>query len=356
VSSALNTKICELFGVKYPIIQTAMGWVSTPELTAATGNAGGIGFLAAATIKPEEVGKAILRVKELTDKPFGVNFLMEAPGAEIIVDAIIEHGVKAASYSRSPNPEFIQRFKDARVLCVPTVGAPRHAEKAVQLGADIIVCQGGEGGGHTGTIASTILLPGILDLVDVPVVAAGGFKDGRGLVAALAYGASGIAMGTRFLLTKESPVPQATADRYLQANVKNNADQIVVTTTIDGMPQRCVVNELVHELEGASTIGQLIRSLKSALEYRKVTGAGLVEILRSGFQMKKSNNLTLAQTIMGANALAMVEKAMIDGDPVHGVLPSGVITGLIDDLPTVEELIQRIVKEAEERLAALAGN
>ncbi|MBW2712455.1 MAG: nitronate monooxygenase [Deltaproteobacteria bacterium] len=355
MSAALNTKICEMFGVKYPIIQTAMGWVSTPELTAATANAGGMGFLAAATIKPEEVGKQILRVRELTDQPFGVNFLMEAPGADIIVDSILKHGVRAASYSRSPNPEFIKRFKEAGVLCVPTVGAPRHAEKAVQLGADIIVCQGGEGGGHTGTIASTILLPAVLDIVDVPVVAAGGFKDGRGLVAALAYGASGIAMGTRFLLTEESPVPPATAERYLNANVKNNAEQIKVTTQVDGMPQRCVVNELVHELENASTVGLLLQSLKSALEYRKISGAGLFEILSSAMKMRKSNGLTLSQTIMGANALAMVKAAMIDGDPIHGVLPSGVVAGLIDDLPSVEELIQSIMREAEERLAALSA-
>jgi len=343
-----------MFGVKYPIIQTAMGWVATPELVAGTANAGGMGFLAAATVKPEEVGAAIERVKALTDKPFGVNFLMEAPGAEIIVDTIIEHKLVAASYSRSPNPTFIKKFKDAGVLCVPTVGAPRHAEKAVQLGADIIICQGGEGGGHTGTVPTTILLPAVIDLVDVPVVAAGGFKDGRGLVAALAYGAAGIAMGTRFLLTKESPVPTATAERYLKANVKNNANQIIVTTHIDGMPQRCVVNELVQELESASTLGLLLRSLKSALEYRKVSGAGLFEILRSGLAMKKSNDLTLAQTIMSANALSMVKKAMIDGDPIHGVLPSGVITGLIDDLPSCEELIRSIMTQAEERLRALA--
>jgi NAD(P)H-dependent flavin oxidoreductase YrpB (nitropropane dioxygenase family) len=225
----------------------------------------------------------------------------------------------------------------------------------VQLGADIIVCQGGEGGGHTGTIASTILLPAVLDMVDVPVVAAGGFKDGRGLVAALAYGASGIAMGTRFLLTQESPVPPATAERYLKANVKNNAEQIKVTTQVDGMPQRCVVNELVHELENASTVGLLWQSFKSAMEYRKLSGAGMFEILNSALQMRKSNGLTLSQTLMGANALAMVKAAMIDGDPIHGVLPSGVVAGVIDDLPSVDELIQSIMREAEERLAALSA-
>ena len=126
-----------------------------------------------------------MKVKQLTDRPFGVNFLMEQPGASDIVDLIIRHGVKAASYGRAPNAQFIERLKKAGVLCVPTVGAVRHAQKAVQLGADVIIAQGGEGGGHTGTVPTSILVPQVVDAVKVPVVAAGGFRDGRGLVAAL---------------------------------------------------------------------------------------------------------------------------------------------------------------------------
>ena len=230
----LRSVLCERLGVRFPIIQTAMGWIATPELVAASANAGAFGFLAAATLRADEVDAAIVRTQALTDQPFGVNFLMEQPGAAQIVEAIIVRGVAAASYSRSPNPEFIRRFKQAGVLCVPTVGAARHAEKAVELGADIVIAQGGEGGGHTGSVPTSLLLPQVVDLVDVPVVAAGGFRDGRGLVAALAFGASGIAMGTRFLLTAESPVPQATAERYFSAGVND----IPITTQVDGMPQR----------------------------------------------------------------------------------------------------------------------
>src|SRR5262249_12329903 len=144
---ALHTRLCDTFGVRYPILQTAMGWVATPELVAATANAGGMGFLACATLRPEDADRAIARTKELTDRPFGVNFLMEQPGAAEIADSIVRRGVRAASYSRSPNRKFIERFKQVGILCVPTVGAPRHAVKAVELGADVIVCQGGEGGG-----------------------------------------------------------------------------------------------------------------------------------------------------------------------------------------------------------------
>ena len=234
----LHTRLCDLLGIRVPIVQTGMGWVATPELTAAASNAGAFGFLAAATIPPPEVEATIGRVQALTDRPFGVNFLMDAPGAELITEAIIRRGVRAAGYNRSPDKKLIARLKQAGVLCIPTCGAPRHVEKAVELGADAVIVQGAEGGGHTGTIPTSLLVPACAELVDAPIIAAGGFKDGRGLVAALAWGAAGIAMGTRFLLSAESPVPAATTDRYLAAGLGD----VVVTTEIDGLPQRVIVN------------------------------------------------------------------------------------------------------------------
>jgi NAD(P)H-dependent flavin oxidoreductase YrpB (nitropropane dioxygenase family) len=258
--------------------------------------------------------------------------------------------VKAASYSRSPDASVISRFRDAGVLCIPTVGAARHAEKAVQLGADIIVAQGGEGGGHTGSVPTSILLPQVIDAVDVPVVAAGGFRDGRGLVAALAMGAVGIAMGTRFLLTRESPVPDATAARYFAAGPQD----IQITTQVDGMPQRVVLNDLVRRLESSSSLGLLLRALRSGLAYRKLSGASFSELLRAATRMRGQEKLTRAQTVMAANAPVLVRKAMVEGDPEAGVLPSGQVAGLIDDRPSVAELIDGIIKEAEQTLAALA--
>lgn len=349
VSRALHTQICEMLGCKYPIIQTGMGWVSTPELVAATCNAGGFGILATATIAPGDVDAAIRKVKSLTDQPFGVNFLMEAPGAEIIVDAILRHRCRVASYSRSPNPAFIKRFKEAGVLCVPTCGQARHAQKAVQLGADIVIVQGGEGGGHTGSVPSTVLISQVVDLVKVPVVAAGGFKDGRGLVAALAFGAQGIAMGTRFLLTKESPVPMATLKRYLAASPTD----IQITTEVDGMPQRVIMNELVSKLETSNSLLLLWRAFQSALAYRKLSGVGIVALLRSALSMRRSEKLTNSQMLMAANAPILVKKAMVDGDPVEGVLPGGQIAGAIDEIPSCAELIARIVGEAERTLKHL---
>jgi NAD(P)H-dependent flavin oxidoreductase YrpB (nitropropane dioxygenase family) len=346
---ALHTPLCDLLGCRVPILQTGMGWVATPELVAAACNAGAFGFLAAATIKPEDVSGEIEKIQALTDKPFGVNFLMDAPGADVIIDAIIRHRVRAAGYNRAPSAAMIQRLKEAGVLCIPTCGAAKHAQKAEKLGADVIIVQGAEGGGHTGSVPTTLLISQCVDRVRVPIVAAGGFRDGRGLVAALAFGASGVAMGTRFLLTAESPVPKMTTDRYLGAAV----DDVLVTKQIDGLPQRVVRNELVDQLESASGITLLLRAFRSALAFRKVSGASLGDLLRAGLAMRKSERLTRSQMLMAANAPILAKTAMQDGDPVHGYLPSGTVAGVIDDRPTCAELIERIVAEAEATLRRL---
>jgi nitronate monooxygenase len=348
--SALHTRLCDILGIRYPIIQTGMGWVATPPLVAAASNAGAMGFLAAATIRPQDVSDEIEKVKALTDAPFGVNFLMDAPGAELITDAIIAHRVKAAGYNRAPDGELIAKLKQAGVVCVPPCGAVKHAQKAEQLGADVIILQGGEGGGHTGVVPTSLLVSASADAVNVPVVAAGGFRDGRGLVAALAFGAAGVAMGTRFLMTAECPVPAITTDRYRKADVGD----ITVTSQVDGMPQRVIVNELVRHLESSNRLELFVRALRSALQFRKVSGASISELLRSGFAMRKHERLTRAQMLMAANAPMLAKKAMSDGDPVNGYLPSGTVAGVIDDLPTCAELVERIMHEAELTLAALA--
>ena len=349
--AALHTVLCDRLACRFPIIQTGMGWVATPELVAAVSNAGAFGFLAAATLRPEAVDAEIAKVKQLTSQPFGVNFLMDAPGAEVIVAAILRHGVRAAGYNRSPRADLIKRLKDAGVVCVPTCGNARHAAKAEQLGADLIIVQGGEGGGHTGTVPTSLLVSSVVDRVSLPVVAAGGFHDGRGLVAALAFGAVGIAMGTRFLLTRESPVPKPTSERYLAAEV----DDVIVTRQIDGLPQRVVRNELVTRLEASSAPALLVRALRSGLAYRRATGASLRELLRAATSLRRSEKLTRSQTIMAANAPMLARKAMSEGDPVHGYLPSGSVAGMIDDLPSCAELIARIMAQAERTLASLAG-
>ncbi len=348
-----DSRICRLLGCKYPIIQTAMGWVASPDLVAGTGNAGGFGFLAGATIPPEQMEASILRTKQLTQAPFGVNFHMYQPNAAEIVDLVIRHGVRAVSYSRSPGKDMVKKLKDAGVVCMPTVGLPKHAIKAVEMGADAVTVQGGEGGGHTGAVPTTLLLPQVVDAVGakVPVLGAGGFKDGRGLVAALAFGADGIAMGTRFLLTQESPVPAATKQRYLDC--RNPAD-IVVSRAIDGLPQRMVMNAFLGELERSGNLHRLWLAAINGLKYMKLSGASPIGLLKSAHAMVKNDGLSWSQAIMSANAPMIIQKAMVDGSPDEGILPSGQVAGVIDNLPTCAELISSIVSEAEARLAALA--
>lgn len=350
----LDTRLTALLGCKYPIVQTAMGWVADPRLVAGSCNAGGFGFLAGATIPGDEIERDILRVKELTDKPFGVNFHMYQPNAADIVDLVIKHGVRAVSYSRSPGPDMIQKLKGAGVICMPTVGLPKHALKAVELGADVVTVQGGEGGGHTGSVPTSLLISQVVDAVgaNVPVVAAGGFKDGRGLVAALAWGADGIAMGTRFLMTQESPVPRQTLQRYVDCT---DPGQIIVSRAMDGLPQRMIMNELLTELERAGPLKKLLIAVRNGLAFRKYTGASVLGLLSSAIAMGKDDDMTAAQAIMSANAPMIIQKAMVDGQPSRGVLPSGQVAGVIDELLTCQDLIDSIVREAEQQLTLLAA-
>src|SRR5579859_2799802 len=272
-----RTAVQEMLGSRYPIIQTAMGWIATPQLVAASCNAGAMGFLACGVLNASEVGPEIDKVRSMTDQPFGVNFHMFQPGAAEIVETIIAKKVAAVSFGRGPDKKMIARFKDAGIRCVPTVGAVKHAKKMVELGVDMLVVQGGEGGGHTGSVVSTILLPQVLDAVQVPVVAAGGFGDGRGLAAALAYGAQGIAMGTRFLMTKESPVPPQTKERYVKASV----DDIFVTAKLDGLPQRMIRNAFTARLEKASGLSMWTNALSAALRMKQLTGASWGDMIQS---------------------------------------------------------------------------
>jgi NAD(P)H-dependent flavin oxidoreductase YrpB (nitropropane dioxygenase family) len=348
---SLHTALCDLLGCRYPIIQTAMGWVARPELVAASCEAGAFGFLAAAVMSPEQVGPAIDRVRALTDRPFGVNFHMFQPGAEHIVDILISRKVAAVSFGRGPDRKMINRFRDNGIRCVPTVGAVKHAMKMVELGVDMLVIQGGEGGGHTGSVASTVLLPQVLDAVKVPVVAAGGFADGRGLAAALAFGAEGIAMGTRFLMTKDCPVPERTKTRYLEASTED----ILVTRKVDGLPQRMIRNEALERIERAGYWRMLVLALSSALQLKHLTGASVLDLLASARRLGHAEGLSWGQTMLAAIAPAMFQRSMVEGEPQQGLLASGLVAGRLKDLPTCEELVQGIVRQARERIAALGA-
>ena len=351
---ALNTVMVERLGCRVPVIQTAMGWVAEPSLVVASSNAGAFGFLGAAVMTPDEARAKIKAVREGTDRPFGVNFHSFQPGAEAIVELILANReqVRAVSFGRGPNARMIGRFKDAGILCVPTVGAVKHAQKMVELGVDMVTVQGGEGGGHTGSVPTTVLLPQVLDAVDVPVIAAGGFADGRGLAAALAYGAVGIAMGTRFLLTRESPVPEVTKAAYLKATT----DGIVVTTKLDGIPQRMVRTPLMDRIERSGPVAMWLRAIEAGLKMKRQTGASFTDFIRSARGMTAHGAMPLKQAMMAATMPMLIQKAVVHGDVENGVMATGVVGGRIGEVPSCAELVDQIIAEAEARLAALAGN
>jgi len=349
--SALHTRICDLFGIRYPIVQTGMGWVAGPRLCAATSAAGGLGVLASATMTLEQLRAAIADVKSRTAAPFGVNLRTDQPDIVERARLLIDERVKVASFAQAPSRELIQRLKDGGVLTVPTVGQRRHAEKVASWGVDAVIAQGHEGGGHTGPVPTTLLLPDVCDAVDIPVLGAGGFFDGRGLVAALAYGASGIAMGTRFLLTKESTVPASVKQVYLATELTGTT----VTRAVDGVPQRVIVTPFIARLERSGWLGRLARAVAHAWAFRKLTGESVWALLKEGWAMKRRQGLSLGQTTMAASAPMLTKAALVDGRPDCGILPTGQNVGVIDELPSVAELIARIVREAEDVLAQLSA-
>jgi NAD(P)H-dependent flavin oxidoreductase YrpB (nitropropane dioxygenase family) len=377
----IRTPLTELLGIRYPIVQAAMGYVSGPRLAAASSSAGGLGLIASATMSLAELENAIKETAERTAGPFGVNLRADAPDAAERVKLIIAGHVPVASFAQAPKPELIKALKDAGVITIASVGARRHAEKAAGWGIDAVIATGGEGGGHVGAVPTSLLIPQIASAVDIPVIAAGGFFDGRGLVAALAWGAVGIAMGTRFLLTSDSPVAGAVKQVYLAAGL----DGTVVTRRVDGVPHRVLRTTMVDHLDGAGAgagwlrgtrrAAALVRSARNAAAFRGLSGMSWREMLRQGRALHQGtghqgtghqgtghqgtghqdSGLSWGQVLMAANTPVLLRAAMVDGRADLGLMSSGQVTGLIGDLPSCAELIEAIMTEAADTLDRLEG-
>ncbi|MGW5131837.1 NAD(P)H-dependent flavin oxidoreductase [Streptomyces sp. NPDC004135] len=344
-----ETALTRLVGVRHPIVQTGMGWVAGPRLVAATANAGALGILASATMTPGRLRAAVREVRARTDAPFGVNLRADAADAGERVRILVEEGVRVASFALAPSRELIGELKEAGVVVMPTVGARRHAEKVAAWGADAVLVQGAEGGGHTGEVATSVLLPQVVDAVRIPVVAAGGFFDGRGLVAALAYGAAGVAMGTRFLLTSDSTVPDAVKARYLAAAVGD----VTVTRAVDGLPHRMLRSDLVDALERAGRGRALLRAVRHASGLRRLSGLTWRRMIRDGLALKHGKDLSWSQVLLAANTPMLLKSALVDGRTDLGVMASGQVAGVIGDLPSCAELVERIISEADATLERL---
>src|SRR3954451_1336961 len=352
--SKLRTPLTELLGIEHPVVQTGMGWVAGARLVAATSNAGGLGILASATMTLDELQTAVTKVKAATYKPFGINIRADAGDAGDRIDLLIREDVRVASFALAPKPDLIAKLKEAGVVVIPSVGAAKHAKKVAGWGADAVIVQGGEGGGHTGPIATTLLLPSVLDAVadtGMPVIAAGGFFDGRGLAAALSYGAAGVAMGTRFLLTSDSTVPDAVKRRYLDSAL----DGTVVTTRVDGMPHRVLRTGLVEKLESGSRARGLTAAVRNAAKFKQMSQMSWRSMVTDGLAMRHGKELTWAQVVMAANTPMLLKAGLVEGNTEAGVLASGQVAGILDDLPSCAELIESIVGDAVKHLRAASG-
>ena len=311
----IRTPLCDLVGIKYPIVQGGMAWVGTAELAAAISNAGGLGVIGGGNAPTEEIAQEIRLARELTDKPFGLNIpLAISEYADEIVDLCIEEGMRIVVLGAWRPGNHITRLKEAGITVIPVIASVALAKRLERQGADALIAEGMESGGHIGDIATMPLVPQVVDAVDVPVIAAGGFADGRGLVAALALGAQGIQMGTRFICTTEC----TTHENYKQAILKARDRSTTTSGHSLGHPVRALKNPMVHEFQ--------------QLERRGISEAEIIEF--------------------GTGKLRL---AAIKGDITNGSVMAGQIAGMINDIVPTKELIERIVAEAEEIIARLQG-
>lgn len=310
----MNTRITELLGIQHPIIQGAMSWVSFPPLVAAVSDAGGLGILGAAFMSAEDLRENIRQIKDRTDKPFAVNFMPDNPDVDKLLDVIIAEKVPAVSYGKGNPRRVIERTKPHGILSLPTMGSLKHALRAERDGADAVIIQGTEGGGHTGFVSTMVLVPIVAERLKIPIIAAGGIGNARGLLAALALGAEGISMGSRFIVTGEAPVPHHVKE-YL---VSKTEEDTVVTDNLTGVRCRVIKNGFSQNY---------------------------LEMAR-----KKTDPWEMMQYGVGR-----IRKAYVDGDLEGGSLAFSQACGLIHDVPSCRELIESLVREAEQILESLDG-
>ena len=337
----MNTRITELFAVDHPIILSGMSWISTPELVAAVAEAGGLGILATGVLDAEQTRSAVHKTRSLTQRPFAANVTLYFPGNRANAEILIEEKVPVINYSLGKGDWIADAVHAYGGKVIATVTTIKHALAAERDGADALIVTGHEAAGHGGEVTSLVLVPTIVDAVSIPVIAAGGFADGRGLAAALALGADGIAMGTRFMNTVESPVH----DDAKKVSVATSISDTVYTNRVDGLPGRYV------KAPGSQRIMKMRLNPLSALmrsrEISKLLGLPWLKlatgIVLSGYQ----RSVQMARMAIGFDAF---QKGCTDGDVDRGVLPLGQCTGLMNDTPTVAEVISRTVAEAEQAL------
>jgi len=341
----LKTRMTEMLGIQHPIMMAGMNWITEPNLVAAVCNAGALGTLAVAQFSPEDARKNIRKVRELTDKPFMINQALAFGTAKENIQVAIEEKVPFINYALG-RPWFVDQVHAYGGKVVGTVAIAKHAVRAAELGCDAVIVTGHEAAAHGAEATSLVLIPLVASVVKVPVIAAGGFYDGRGLAAALTLGAEGISMGTRFILTKESNVHERFKKLCLQATEQDT----LYSDVFDGMPGRVLKTKMAEQLMKGDSLG-LLRAVPNALKVKKIMKQSWGQFFVIAFKMMSAeegrNLLQLARMASGA---IRQQKAIYEGDEQEGVLFCGQVTGATKDLPSVRELIERTVAEAEEVL------
>jgi len=308
----LRTVICDLFGIKYPIIQGGMAHLGTAELASAVSNAGGLGIIGAANYEPEWVRQQIRSTRQRTDKPFGVNIIMISPFVEQVIEVVLEEKIAIVTTGAGNPGTYMPKFKQAGIKVMPVVASVALARQLERAGAVAIVAEGAESGGHIGETTTIALVPQVVDSVQIPVVAAGGIGDGRGLAAALALGAQGVQIGTRFVCSGECIAHPKYKEKILKANDRAT----VVAGRAMGRPMRCLQNRLTRQF---------------------------LEMEKAGASPEELGLFGRGRTYMGE----------IEGDVDKGMLLSGQIAGLVKEVKPVKDIIDEIVTEAEAIIAGL---
>lgn len=305
----MKTKVTELLQIEYPIIQGGMAWVAEHHLAAAVSEAGGFGLIGAASAPPEIVREEIRKAKELTDKPFGVNIMLLNPNADEVAKIVVEEGIQAVTTGAGNPEKYMPMWKEAGVKVIPVVASVAMAKRMERYGADAVVAEGMEAGGHIGNPTTMALIPQIVDAVNIPVIAAGGIGDGRGVAASFMLGAEGVQMGTRFVVADESIVH----DNYKDIIVKAKDIDSVVTGQSTGHPVRCLRNQMTKEY---------------------------IKKEQEGVPFEELERMTLGS----------LRKAVMDGDILNGTVMAGQIAGLVSKRQSCKEILQEIMTEAEKLL------
>lgn len=334
----MKTRITEMVGIKYPIVLSGMSWISTPKMVAAVSNAGGLGILATGPLSGKQTGEAIAEIRKLTDKPFGANASLMFPGAAENAKVLLREKVPVINFALGKGDWIVKEAHKYGGKVFATVVNLRHAKRAQDYGSDAVIATGQEAAAHGEDVTSLVLIPHLAENLKIPVVAAGGFADGRGLAAALALGAEGIAMGTRLMTTQESPLHP----EYKKMTMEKQVYDTLFSKRFDGILCRVMDTDAAKRAikRGLSLPAAFFNSQEIAKQVNVPYLKLFLGVMASGWSNAK-------QLAYMANAFKAIREATEDGNTQTGVLPVGQVQGLISDQPTVAQLFERMVKEAQ---------